>query len=166
MTADIDDLFTDLADFPTALGRRLQRCPNAGLDFAPEDWTGSPGEALTVRQQVCHLRDIDIEGYQKRFARVLSERHPRLPSIDGIALAVERQYDQTAVDAAFDAFSAARAQTVRMLRSLKASDLARTGAFEGSGDVTLGGLAHFLASHDLQHLSGIEWLLGKIECAR
>lgn len=166
MTADLDDFLADLTAFPAGLGRLLRRCPDGGLDFTPGDWTGSPGEALNVRQQVCHLRDIEIDGYQKRFARVLSESHPLLPSIDGITLATERRYDQTPVDAAFDAFAAARANTVRMLQSLKAPELARTGEFEGIGAVTLGGLVHFLASHDLQHLSGIEWLIGKFECAR
>ena len=32
--------------------------------------------------------------------------------------------------------------------------------------VTLRGLAHYLCSHDQQHLSGLQWLLGKIESGR
>jgi hypothetical protein len=38
--------------------------------------------------------------------------------------------------------------------------------FEGYGRVTLRGLVHYLCSHDQQHLSGLQWLLGKIDAVR
>jgi hypothetical protein len=49
-----------------------------------------------------------------------------------------------------------------LLRSLDAASFERTAEFEGYGPVTLRGLVHFLCSHDQQHLSGLQWLLGKI----
>ena len=55
------------------------------------------------------------------------------------------------------------ASSISVLRGLDASQFARTAVFEGYGPVTLRGLAHYLCSHDQQHLSGLQWLLGKID---
>ena len=66
---------------------------------------------------------------------------------------------------AVKAMSAARAQTLDLLRALDASDLERHAEFEGYGPVSMRGLIHYLCSHDQQHLSGLQWLLGKIDAA-
>lgn len=156
-----DGLLADLAAFPATLRRRVGGLSPSALDFAPSDWTGSPAENLTIRQQVCHLRDIETDGYHQRIARTLAEERPFLPSIDGHALAVARRYDNVPLDAALAAFAAARAHTVRVLTGLGPADFLRAADFEGAGPVTLFGLVHMLASHDSQHLAGILWLTGK-----
>jgi hypothetical protein len=61
-----------------------------------------------------------------------------------------------------DQFRVERANTLRLIRSLSEEQLARPAQFEGYGQVTLRGLVHWLCSHDQQHLSGLQWLLGKI----
>ena len=38
-------------------------------------------------EHVCHLRDIEVEGYAPRLKRILSEDGPFLPDIDGRRLA-------------------------------------------------------------------------------
>ncbi len=116
---------------------------------------------MTIRQQVCHLRDIEIDGYHKRFARILEEDRPFLASIDGAALVTARRYDETPVAMAVEAFAAARGETIRLLSALRPADFSRIAEFEGQGDVTLLGLAHLLASHDHQHLAGVHWLQAK-----
>jgi hypothetical protein len=65
----------------------------------------------------------------------------------------------------FAEFRAARAKTMSMLRDLDELGFARPAVFEGYGPVTLRGLVHYLCSHDQQHLSGLQWLLGKIDAA-
>lgn len=159
-------LLEELYAFPASLQLRLGACHADGVDFAPANWAGSPAENMTIRQQVCHLRDIEIDGYHKRFARILEEDRPFLASIDGAALVIERRYDETPVGIAMEAFTVARGETIRLLKALRPADFSRTAEFEGHGDVTLLGLAHFLASHDHQHLAGVHWLHAKSASAR
>jgi hypothetical protein len=111
------------------------------------------------------VRDIEREGYLLRFRRLLAEDRPLLASIDGYALVQERGYAHDDAGRALAAFRAARAETVELLRGLDAAQWRRQGEFEGYGSVTVRGLAHYLCSHDYQHLSGLQWLLGKMEQA-
>jgi hypothetical protein len=156
----LDNTLQSLRAFPAALRAFVADTPAAALDWRPASWEGIPSEMLTVRQQVCHVRDIEIDGYALRFARLLRETDPILESIDGYELIESRQYDQTELDAAFGAFERARANTLHLLERVSAHDLDRRGTFEGYGTVTVKGLIHFLCSHDQQHLAGIQWLIG------
>jgi len=158
--------FAALAAFPAELERHYAAFPAEFVHWAPESWTGVPSEAFTAIEQVCHVRDIEIEGYQLRFRRTLAEERPLLPSIDSEAVARERNYGRSDVQRAFGDFRTARADTVALLRGLDAAQLARPAVFEGYGPVTLRGLVHYLCSHDQQHLAGLQWLLGKIDAAR
>jgi hypothetical protein len=125
-----------------------------------------PSEPLTAIEQVCHVRDIEIDGYQVRFHRTLAEVNPTLGAIDTEALAKERSYSTSRAEAAFAAFREARSKTVSWIASLSSEELGRTAVFEGYGIVSLRSLVHYLCSHDQQHLSGLQWLLGKIEASR
>ena len=105
-----------------------------------------------------------MEGYQVRFLRTLKEIHPTLTSIDGETLARQRRYKDAAASEVLAAFRSARRQTVERIASMMEEELARTAEFEEYGTVTMKGLIHFLCSHDQQHLSGLQWLLGKVAC--
>ncbi|MDZ4866426.1 MAG: DinB family protein [Alphaproteobacteria bacterium] len=155
-----------LRAFPETLRAFIATVPGETLDWRPKSWEGIPSEELTVRQQLCHLRDIEADGYIVRIKRVLAEQNPALASIDTYALIEPRNYDRTEVEAAIDAFTAARKKTMQILDAVEPEDFARRGAFEGYGDVTLAGLIHYLCSHDQQHLAGIQWLLGQHAAAR
>jgi len=158
--------FAALAAFPGELEQHYAAFPADYVHWAPSSWVGVPSEAFTAIEQVCHVRDIEIEGYQVRFRRTLEEDRPLLASIDSEALAVERCYGRSDVRRAFAEFRAARERTLVLLRGLDARQLARPAVFEGYGPVTLRGLVHYLCSHDQQHLSGLQWLLGKIDAAQ
>jgi hypothetical protein len=93
---------------------------------------------------------------------LLEENNPMLPSIDSYVLAKLRRYAEADPAEVLAAFSSAREQTIRMIQSLSDQQLLRSGSFEGYGPVTVQGLIYYLCSHDQQHLSGIQWLLGKI----
>ena len=67
-------------------------------------------EPFTAIEQICHVRDIEIEGYQVRFKRTLDEHSPLLPSIDSEAVAKERNYGGADSAQVFAEFRAARAQ--------------------------------------------------------
>jgi len=122
----------------------------------------NPGETFTALEQVCHVRDIEIDGYQVRIQRVLAESDPFLPSLDGYVLAKERRYAGDDAAEALASFRAARTRTVALVDALSDHELQRRGVFEGYGAVTLEGLVQFLCSHDQQHLACLHWLLGRI----
>lgn len=154
--------FDALAAFPDALERHYAAFPREFVHWTPPSWVGVPSEPFTAIEQVCHVRDIEVEGYQVRFRRTLTEESPFLPSIDSEPIAKTRNYGGADVAQVFASFRTARAETLTMLRAVDAAGFERRADFEGYGAVTLRGLVHFLCSHDQQHLSGLQWLLGKI----
>ena len=151
--------------FPRALEQHYAAFPARYVNWAPASWDGVPSERFTAIEQVCHVRDIEIEGYQVRFRRTLDEASPFLPSIDSEAVARERDYGREDARQVFAQIHAARAATVEMLRGLSPADFDRPADFEGYGPVSLRGLVHYFCSHDQQHLSGLQSLLGKIDAA-
>jgi hypothetical protein len=158
--------FDALAAFPAQLERHYAAFPRDYSSWAPASWEGVPSEAFTAIEQVCHVRDIEIDGYQLRFQRTLDESTPMLASIDSEALAKQRDYAHADAARMFAEFREARTRTLALLRGLEPAQLQRPAQFEGYGRVTLRGLVHYLCSHDQQHLSGLQWLLGKIDAAR
>jgi hypothetical protein len=116
------------------------------LSFKP-----APDE-FSLRENVLHLRDIDVEGYEQRIVRIVSERDPVFPDVNGARLARERNYNAQPIAPAFDAFAASRARSIERLRAITRADLARTGELEGAGRVTLQELLERWALHDGEHL--------------
>ncbi|MBC3920005.1 DinB family protein [Undibacterium sp. CY18W] len=155
-----------LASFPQQLEAHYSLIPQGFQHWAPASWDGVPSEPFTAIEQVCHIRDIEIEGYHLRFERTLNEHHPLLASIDSEPLAKERDYAGQDVAEVFASFRAARLKTMGIIRDLHDAQLNRTAEFEGYGPLTLRSLIHYLCSHDQQHLAGLQWLLGKIEASR
>ncbi len=152
-----------LAAFPQILESFYAAIPLEYKQWAPSSWEGIPSEAFTPIEQICHIRDIELDGYHVRFERALREDNPALTSLDGYILAKERSYASAEPDDVFAAFRSARAKTMRLLSSLTSEQFKRTAVFEGYGVLTVRGLAHYLCSHDQQHLAGLQWLLGKID---
>ena len=151
-----------LAAFPAQLEAHYAVIPAQFKHWKPASWEGIPSEHLTAIEQLCHVRDIEIEGYQLRFRRTLDETNPTLPSLDTDALARDRNYSVMDAAEVLASFRQARVGTLKLLSGLKPEQLARPAVFEGYGPVTLKGLIHYLCSHDQQHLAGLQWLLGKI----
>ena len=159
------ELLSELEDMPRQVERALRLIPGDRLAWRPESWGGCPSETFSALEQVCHLRDIERDGYHRRIQRLLDESDPALESLDSYEIARQRAYESADLGAALDAFRGARALTVERLRSLDDAQLARTGEFAEYGRLTLRALVHYLRSHDQQHLAGIQWLAGKIASA-
>jgi hypothetical protein len=155
-----------LAEFPAQLEAHYAAFAPQFTHWAPPSWDGVPSEPLTALEQLCHVRDIETDGYQLRIRRTLAETHPTLASIDTDALVRERAYARDEPARVLAAFRAARVQTLAMISGLSEAQWARTAVFEGYGPLTLRSLIHYLCSHDQQHLSGLQWLLGKAEASR
>jgi len=154
-----------LAAFPSQLAAHYAAIPDAFRHWAPTSWEGVPSEAFTAIEQLCHVRDIEIEGYHVRFRRTLEEHKPMLASIDSEPLAIARAYGMADAAKVLAEFKAARAQTMEIISNLSDAQLARTAVFEGYGPLTMRSLIHYLCSHDQQHLAGLQWLAGKIDAS-
>jgi len=155
-------ILAELASMPDDVAGLMAQVPAGKLAWVPPTWEGIPGERFTALGQACHLRDIERDGYHVRFGRTLREERPDLASIDSYELAQQQNYEADDVQAALNAFRKARRETVAMLQTVRQDDWSRTATFAEYGEVTLGGLAHILRSHDLQHLACLHWLLAKM----
>jgi hypothetical protein len=151
-----------LAAFPDLLEAHFTQIPTEFRTWAPPSWEGVPSEPFTAIQQLCHVRDIEIDGYHLRFSRTLNEERPTLQTIDGEALAQQRDYTRANAAEVLQQFRAARRSTVILVSALTEQHLARTASFAEHGALTLRSLIHLLCSHDQQHLAGLQWLLARI----
>ena len=155
-----------LERFPRELEAHYAAIPSEFRHWRPSSWEGVPSEQLTAIEQVRHVRDVEVLGYQVRLRRTAAESNPMLDSLDTDALARDREYANRNADAVLAEFRAARKHTIEFIAGLTHEQLRRTARFEGYGACTLQGLVHYLCSHDQQHLAGLQWLLGKIEAVR
>ena len=152
--------------FPLQLEAYYAAIPEGFKHWAPPSWDGIPSEHFTAIEQVCHVRDVEVDGYHVRFQRTLHEPTPFLPDLGSEALAWERSYATADAVEVLAAFRAARAKTVQLLSGLSPEQFMRMAEFEDYGPSSLRSLAHYLCSHDQQHLAGLQWLLGTIEAVR
>ncbi|MBV9959261.1 MAG: DinB family protein [Acidobacteria bacterium] len=144
--------FEELEEMPVII-RRLAE----GLN--DEEARRKPAaDAFSVVENVCHLRDIEVDGYAERIKRMLSEEEPFLPDLNGAQLAVERRYNEQELSAALDAFAAAREGNLLILKGLTPDQLARRGNFEQSGAITLSRLLEMMREHDAAHLDELRAL--------
>ncbi len=158
--------FSSLAAFPQQLEHFYEAIPVEYRNWTPPSWDGIPSETFTAIEQICHVRDIELDGYHVRFKRTLREDTPTLESLDGYVLSKERRYAEANASEVFAAIRGGRAETLRLLSNLTPEQCGRTAVFEGYGPLTVRSLANYLCSHDQQHLAGLQWLLGKIDAAR
>ena len=154
-----------LAEFPRRLEAFYRAIPPAMRNWAPSSWHGIPSEPFTAIEQICHVRDVEVEGYHERFRRTLAESSPQLANLDGERIARERAYARADADDVFAALRRARETTLGMIAGFAPEQLDRPAEFDGA-PVTLRALVHLLCSHDQQHLAGLQWLAARIERRR
>jgi hypothetical protein len=151
-----------LAQFPDQIAACFQLVPASHHAWSPASWEGVPSERFTAIGQICHVRDIEIDGYHVRFRRVRTETRPDLAPIDGDDLAIRRNYAAANPAEVLAAFRQARAETLDLLDAVRPEEWNRNATFAEYGELTLQSLVHYLCSHDQQHLAGLQWLLGRI----
>lgn len=156
---------TGLASMPDRLEEAFRLVPPPRYNWTPPSWEGIPGERFSPLGQICHVRDIEVDGYQVRIARMLAEESPDLASLDSYEIANARHYDAADPAEALAAFRKARGKTLQLLQGITDEQFARRGTFAEYGALTLKSLVHYLASHDNQHLACMDWLLGQIDAA-
>lgn len=143
---ELQDLIDALAQTPDIVAGLIK-------DLSEHDVTirNSPDE-FSVIENVCHLRDIEIEGYAARISRILREDNPLLPDIDGGRLAVERDYQRQDLAEALQRFADARKENTQTLTGLVNEQFDRKGTLEGVGSVSIRGLVLLMRDHDAGHI--------------
>jgi transcriptional regulator with XRE-family HTH domain len=158
----------DAADFPNMIAT-LGAMPSKVKDMValiPRDaWRQRPAKGgFSLLEHVCHLRDIDGDGYRLRVDRMLTETRPDLADLDGDALAKERDYQSQDLAEALTAFIATRWEIAARLAKLKPEERQRTGLMAGK-EVTIEGLAGAMLAHDSEHLDQLTELCGQFHAA-
>jgi hypothetical protein len=133
-----------------------------GLSEAQLSWKPAP-EVFSVRENILHLRDIDVEGYEHRIRRLLSEDHPTFPDVDGGKLARERNYNTQPVQPALDDLRQSRATSIQKLNACSELDLERKAEMGGVGTIDLRRLLQLWMQHDAEHLADLHELRRAID---
>jgi hypothetical protein len=142
---EFPDIIAFLEETPEAV-RRLRE----GL-VADDLRMRGDGGSFSFIETVCHLRDIEREGYGVRVERILNEEMPSLPDLNGARLALERRYSEQSFDDGLETFAEARARNLSALKGATDEQLSRRGVLEGAGEVTLASLASLMYEHDRGH---------------
>jgi hypothetical protein len=111
-----------------------------------------------------HMADLEREGYGVRIRRLLEDEEPFLPDFDGDRAARERDYASKTLDAGIEAFAAARASNLALLRSLAEIDWKRAGTQERVGRVTVLDVPGMMLWHDRTHAAEIAVLTAEDGC--
>ena len=145
LLTQLSEAIASLEQTPASLEHLLRQIPDDSLTVRNHD-------EFSAVENICHLRDIEIEGYGERISRIIQEDNPSLPDLDGGRLAIERAYNTQDAGVALDAFRVARQWNVQVLRGLSLSQFAREGSLENVGVVSIEKLMELMMEHDQGHL--------------
>jgi hypothetical protein len=140
---------------PSIVQELLAGLTEGDLRESPED------ETWSIVEHICHLRDIEREGYIIRISKMLTEDNPFLNDLDGDKLAIERDYINQNCRAALKDFIEDRAINVLAIQELTPQQLSRTGVFENVGPLSLLELLLKMREHDQGHIDELTELRGK-----
>jgi hypothetical protein len=146
------ELLKGLRAMPVVLRTLIRGIPDGALRHRPE-----PDEWAIV-EVVAHLADTD-ERTLGRLQRMLAEDEPQLPAYDQAALAVERGYIRSSVEAELDRFEAIRTEQVELLAALDDGGWRRIGHHAEHGPITVQQLTAHSVGEDMDHLAQIARLV-------
>ena len=156
--------FSDLLNFLGDTHLKLASFAE-GLSANELRWRDT-AEEFSVLENICHLRDLELQGYTPRIERILAETEPSLLDVDGARLAAEGNYYAEDPTSALQAFRAARAANVLKFQNATPDELERAGMMEGVGRITLEHLAEMMRSHDEDHLEDLRVMRQRLEKRR
>lgn len=143
---DLEIMIKSLSQTPLVLARVFNQ-------LSPVDLKLKTSDDFSALENICHLRDIEIEAYGERIVRILGEDNPSLADVDGARLAIERNYNEEDGKAALQAFCAARGKNIDLLQNLSPEQLTRAGTLEGVGMINLEKLMDMMVEHDQGHVA-------------
>ena len=141
MLWNLKSLPNELADLLTELDQETLR------------WRPVPNK-WSIKEIMCHLRDMESEAYLARYQRIVAEDNPPLPNVDQDRLAIERDYYSQDAMAALAEFKKRRATTIRTLEATPVESWSRGGVHETDGPMTIEELVvRQIKGNDLNHLA-------------
>jgi hypothetical protein len=143
--------------FPDVVSEIVRDATGAVTHRRPAD--GS----FALVEHVCHVADLEEEGYAVRIVRMLAEDSPELADFRGDELARQRKYLEQELQPALMRFVAARRANCERLAGLNEVEWRRTGVLEGQGLVTLAELANLMGDHDRSHAGELAALLRELD---
>jgi hypothetical protein len=146
---EIREVLNQLANTPTELSRLVSQVSPERIAVK------SSAEEFSVLENVCHLRDLEVEGYAIRIQRMLQEDQPSLPDFEGARLAIEREYNRQDLNQALTVFSEERGRNLLILSAAGRDEFERTGELDGLGKITLLRLVEMMNEHDEGHLDDL-----------
>jgi hypothetical protein len=124
-----------------------------GISDAEMD-ADAAGEGWSPRQIVHHLADGEMTS-AIRLRRLLVEERPVIGGYDEMTFSRVLKYSERPVEAALDAFSAARRTTAEILARMTDEDWAREGTHSESGRYTAEDWLQIYAAHAHDHAAQI-----------
>jgi transcriptional regulator with XRE-family HTH domain len=162
----IEQVMAPIEDFAgkvAALGAMPSKIRDI-VDAIPRDaWTARPATGgFSLLEHICHLRDIDGDGYRERVERMLTEEQPSLADIDGDALARDRDYQSQDLEEALSRFAATRWQMAARIARLTPDERQRIGLMAATNKITIEDLVGAMLAHDSEHLDQLSELCGEL----
>jgi hypothetical protein len=144
---DKDRLLANLKSFPNELDDLLK-----DLDEQTLRWRPIPNK-WSVKEIMCHLRDMERLAYLARYRKILTDDNPLLPNVDQDRLAIESDYMNQDAKAALDEFKWLRGETIRTLEAAPVEAWSRSGTHSTDGPMTVEQLVvRQIKGNDLNHL--------------
>lgn len=150
--SQVEQKMDELQELPKVLRQMLE-----GVE--PHLWKMPAfGGGFSLVEQICHLRDLEQEGYLARIQRILQEDCPELAEFDGAKVARERNYPAQDPVAALEMFEQSRSSSIAALSQLGPDQLQRKGRFGVFGMITIEQLIEMMLEHDRSHKKELETL--------
>ncbi len=151
----LSDVVGQLARMPDTFAAFVSRVPAALWSRRPD------GTGFALIEHACHLRDLDAV-FAERIAAVLASDLPVIHSVDGTALAEQRDYLRQDMNAAVGAFRDARQHQCATIAALGPAHLARCGLRDGIRRMTLEEIVRELLDHDRTHCLELDELIAEL----
>lgn len=125
------------------------------LAHALEDATEPLDDGWSAQDVVAHLVDAETVAFAERIRRIVGEDNPYINSIDPSRRLIEGGWSGRSLPELLDQFVELRSANLAVAETLTPEQLARTGQHDEAGEITLQGIIHQWAYHDLMHLKQI-----------
>ncbi len=137
------------------------------IEGAAWDWRAREG-GWSIREIICHLRDVEKEGFAARLDLFDSEGTPFIPGLDTESWYQTRDYENASGESAYHEFAALRKQTIARLASRDQKDWHKAAQHAIFGPTTFLESMGIMADHDRIHVRQIAEIIrsqrsGRIE---
>ena len=144
---DKDRLLCNLKSLPNELEDLLK-----DLDEETLRWRPIPNK-WSIKEIMCHLRDMELLAYLGRYRKMLTEDNPLLPNVDQDRIAIETDYINQDAETALEEFKRLRSETIQTLEAAPPERWSRGGTHSTDGPMTVEQLVvRQIKGNDLNHL--------------